>query len=73
MYVSNKIDHFNGYTNTHHVIGQEFDNVMISMDDNFQYDDKGRLQGKAHPNPDYIFISYGFRVFLEQEKNYVFW
>ncbi len=61
MYVSNKIDHFNGYTNTHHVIGQEFDNVMISMDDNFQYDDKGRLQGKAHPNPDYIFYQLWFQ------------
>lgn len=44
-----------GDYNTHHVIGQEFDNVMIVMDNNFRYDDNGRIQGKTHPNPDYIF------------------
>lgn len=52
---SNPIDYLSGYDNTHHVLGQEFDNVIFSMDDNFQYTDEGRLQGKIHPNPDYIF------------------
>ena len=60
-YVDNEIDKFSGYTNTHHVIGQEFDNVIISMDNNFRYNEEGRLQGKVHPNPDYIFYQLWFQ------------
>lgn len=52
---NNSIDYLSAYENTHHVIGQEFDNVIFSMDNNFQYTNDGRLQGKIHPNPDYIF------------------
>lgn len=51
----NEIDGFVGYTNTHHIIGQEFDNVIFSMDKNFRYAEDGHLQGKEHPNPDYLF------------------
>ena len=40
---------------THHVIGQEFDNVLILMDKSFYYDDDGVLQGIPHPNPDYLY------------------
>jgi len=40
---------------THHVIGQEFDNVLILMDDSFYYDESGILQGVPHPNPDYLY------------------
>lgn len=54
-YYKNSIDHFPGEINTHEAVGQEFDNVMIMMDGNFRYHDNGRLQGKKHPNPDYIF------------------
>jgi len=36
-------------------IGKEFDNVMLMMDGNFRYNDDGRLQGRKHPNLDYIF------------------
>lgn len=60
-YVDNEIDKFSGYTNTHHVIGQEFDNVIICMDNNFRYNEEGRLQGKVHPNPDYIFYQLWFQ------------
>lgn len=54
-YYSNSIDHYGGDINTHHVIGQEFDNVMIMMDNNFQYGEDGDLQAIQHPNPDYLF------------------
>lgn len=54
-YYTNSIDKFPGEMNTHEVIGQEFDNVIIMMDDNFRYGEDGKLQGKRHPNPDYIF------------------
>ena len=40
---------------THHVIGQEFDNVLMLMDDSFYYDENGVLQGVPHPNPDYLY------------------
>ncbi len=40
--------------NTHNVIGQEFEGVCMILDYNWYYE-KGRLRGKEHPNPDYLF------------------
>lgn len=40
---------------THHVIGQEFDNVLMLLDDSFYYDENGILCGITHPNPDYLY------------------
>lgn len=40
---------------THHVIGQEFDNVLMLLDNSFYYNEKGILQGVKHPNPDYLY------------------
>lgn len=40
---------------THHVIGQDFDNVLMLMDESFYYDENGQLQCVEHPNPDYIY------------------
>ncbi len=54
-YKDNSIDHYAQYMNSHNVIGQEFDKVMIVMDDNFRYDENGDLTAKVHPNPDYLF------------------
>ena len=41
--------------NTHNVIGQEFDGVCMLIDDHLYYTPEGRLAGKLHPNPDYLF------------------
>lgn len=41
--------------NTHNVIGQEFDGVCMLIDDYLYYTPEGRLAGKLHPNPDYLF------------------
>lgn len=57
----NSIDNLSGDLNTHHVIGQEFDNVIFSMDNNFIYNAEGRLQGRVHPNPDYIFYKLWYQ------------
>ena len=54
-YYSNSIDKFGSRLNTHHVVGQEFDNVIIFMDKNFRYGPEGILQTAEHPNPNYIF------------------
>lgn len=40
---------------THHVIGQEFDNVLMLLDKSFYYDENNILQGVPHPNPDYLY------------------
>ena len=40
---------------THHVIGQEFDNVLMLMDNSFYYDENGILRGIPHPDPDYLY------------------
>ena len=39
----------------HHVIGQEFDNVLMLMDDSFYYDENGVMQGIPDPDPDYLY------------------
>lgn len=48
------LDEFDMYPNSHEVIGQEFDNVMIMMDKSFRYVN-GKLQAGEHPNPNYLY------------------
>lgn len=55
VYNYSSINEYPSKHNTHHVLGQEYDKVMIMMDDNFRYDADGKIQGKIHPNPDYVF------------------
>ncbi|MEE1249422.1 MAG: DNA/RNA helicase domain-containing protein [Lachnospiraceae bacterium] len=55
LYKSNEIDHYSQFINSHMVIGQEFDNVVIILGNNFRYDANGDLEGIPHPNPDYLF------------------
>lgn len=40
---------------THHIMGQEFDKVVMLMDSSFYYDDNGMLRGKTHPTPNYLY------------------
>ena len=54
-YVRNDIDHYAANENSHQVIGQEFDDVVLLLDNNFQYSKEGELEGRVHPNPDYLF------------------
>lgn len=53
-FYDHSLDYQKAEENTHTVIGQEFDKVCMIMDSNFYYEN-GRLKGKMHPNPDYIF------------------
>ncbi|EAC7953554.1 AAA family ATPase [Listeria monocytogenes] len=48
-------DNFPSTFNTHRVIGQEFDKVVMIIDSSFLYNSKGNLMSKKHPNPDYLF------------------
>lgn len=55
QFYCNSIDHFSNNINSHEVIGQEFDSVLIVLDENFKYGFDGKLSAKIHPNPDYFF------------------
>ncbi|MDO4543238.1 MAG: DUF2075 domain-containing protein [Clostridia bacterium] len=39
----------------HHVIGQEYDKIMLLLDGSFYYDEEGKLRGKTQPNTDYLY------------------
>ena len=56
QYMRDTLDSFEPYSdsNTHRVIGQEFDRVVMFMDRNFRYDGN-KLCANEHPNPDYIY------------------
>ena len=41
--------------NTHEVLGQEFDKVLVIIDDYFYYD-RNVLVSYRHPNPDYLYF-----------------
>ncbi len=55
IHKSDNIDFMSSATNTHKVIGQEYDNVLIMLDNHFVYDIDGNLCAQRHPNPDYLF------------------
>ena len=44
-----------------YVIGQEFDRVMMVMDQNFYYNPDGKLRAFSHPNPDYLYTKLLFQ------------
>lgn len=49
---------FEGYEydyNTHEVIGQEFDKVLMIITKSFRYNNKYQLIACTHPNPDYLY------------------
>lgn len=50
-----EFDNFYSFYNTHRVIGQEFDNVVMLLNSTFYYDENGKLQAYRHPNPDYLY------------------
>lgn len=60
-YCRSNLDLYHGNTNTHRAIGQEYDNVIIIMDDNFMYSDEGRLMAREHPNSNYLFYKLFFQ------------
>jgi len=56
----NRISPFDIYSNyesidTHKAIGQEFDNVLMIMDDTFYYSPEGKLLAKVYPHQEYLY------------------
>lgn len=61
MYSSHQLDQLAiGKINTHGVIGQEFDKVVMVIDKSFLYWND-HLNAYAHPNPDYLFTQLLFQ------------
>lgn len=54
-FYNHELDYQSREYNTHTVIGQEFEGVCMLIDDNLYYATNGKLCGKTHPNPDYLF------------------
>lgn len=55
IYNKGSYDNYEFKYNTHHVIGQEFDRVLMVLDSTFYYDEDNMLVGSRHPNPDYLY------------------
>lgn len=55
LYNPSTLDQYPNSLNAHLVIGQEFDNVIMILDDHFGYDEAKKLRAKIHPNPDYLY------------------
>ena len=52
---SRELDYQNHGVNTHEVIGQEYDEVVMILNHHFYYDGN-ILNATNHPNPDYLFV-----------------
>ena len=55
------LDNFATDCVAHKVIGQEFDNVIVTIDTNFAYTSDGKLAAYAHPNPNYLYAKLLFQ------------
>ena len=54
---------------TYHVIGQEFDKVVMLMDNSFYYDEEGLLHGIPHPNPDLLYPNLFYQGVTRVREN----
>jgi len=61
LYNYGPFDCFGGDINTHYVVGQEFDKVLMLLDGTFKYDSDDKLVAKKHPNPDYLYLRLLFQ------------
>ena len=53
----------------HRVIGQEFDKVVMLLDDSFYYDENGILQGVPYPDPDYLYPNLFYQGVTRVREN----
>lgn len=61
QYKIGSFDNYSADTDTHHVIGQEFNNILMLIDNTFHYNADGKLVAKTHPNPDYLYTKLLFQ------------
>lgn len=56
------------YSNTHKIIGQEFDNVLVVIGSNFSYNENNQITSTAHPTGDYNYRSMLFQALTRVRK-----
>ncbi len=61
QYVPNGSDHYACHDDSHQVVGQEFDKVVIILDDIFRDNEMGELEGREPPNPDICFYRFFYK------------
>lgn len=61
-YKATPFDNYVSVHNTHSVVGQEFDKVLMIMDDTFMHNDDGILVGRRHPNANYLYHKLAFQA-----------
>lgn len=62
MYKHTPFDCYQGWDfNAHSVIGQEFDNILMVIDDSFRYNDEGMLIARTHPTANYLYVQMLFQ------------
>lgn len=54
---------------THHVIGQEFDKVVMLLDSSFYYDEEGFLHGIPFPDPDFLYPNLFYQGVTRVREN----
>ncbi|MBR2854446.1 MAG: DUF2075 domain-containing protein, partial [Clostridia bacterium] len=65
----NPFAEFEGGFDIHHVIGQEFDRVVLLLDNSFHYSEDGKLEGIPSPDPDFLYPNLFYQsVTRVQEK-----
>ena len=68
-YPNEIINYFNNTLTSHDVIGQEFDNVIVFMDDYFYYDEKNKLQEKKRYGNPYIQLNMLYQNITRAKHN----
>ena len=65
----NPFAEYEGGYDIHHVIGQEFDQVVMLLDDSFYYTEEGKLEGVPRPDPDVLYPNLFYQgITRVQEK-----
>lgn len=71
QYKSTQFDIYDGADNytTHQVLGQEFDNVLILLNNIFYYNENKELSSKAHPYPNYLYYKLLFQAITRTREH----
>ncbi|MBQ9014959.1 MAG: ATP-binding protein [Firmicutes bacterium] len=65
----NPFAEYEGGYDIHHVIGQEFDRVVMLLDHSFYYTEDGKLEGVPRPDPDILYPNLFYQgITRVQEK-----
>ena len=65
------LDYQSSENDTHRIIGQEFDIVIVLINDFFYFDNYHCLKSKEHPNPKYNLIKFLYQAVTRARKKLI--